>query len=112
MDRITVIDDEDFQVDLKYKAICDAIGGTLALTYPRYHWRVEGGGGIVDVRCEHATGKAGYTFNLVRNGIPDTKTIIMAGGEILESFDLSRRGLDVAEFLSRPRHLGDLVMVR
>ena len=112
MDRITVIDDEDFKVDLKYKAICDAIGYTLALTYPEYNWRVEGGGGIIDVRCEHATGKGGYTFNLVRYGIPDTRKIIMAGGEILESFNLNRRRLDVAEFLSLPRIMGNLVMVR
>jgi len=112
MDRITVIDDEDFQADLKYKAICDAIGSKLAMVYPGYRWRVEGGGGIADVRCEHASGTYGYTFNLVKNGIPDSSDVIRAGGEILESFNLSRRSFDTVEFLSRPRILGDLVMVR
>ena len=114
MDGITVIDDLDFQVQLRDKVYSDLVGRTLAKTYPGYRWRVESSveQGIIDVRCEHASGKAGYTFNLVKNGIPDAKAIIMAGGEILESFALSRRGLDAPEFLSRPRYMGDLVMVR
>ena len=112
MDRITVIDDVEFRQNLRTKAISDRIGQVLATTYPGYRWRVEVGGGIADVRCEHATGKAGYTFNLVKNGIPETNDIVLAGGEILESFNLSRKCFDAAAFLSLPRYLGNIVMVR
>lgn len=114
MDGIIVTDDWDFQVQLRDKVYSDLVGSTLAKTYPGYRWRVESNvnQGIIDIRCEHASGVMGYTFNLVENGVPDTRDIVMAGGEILESFALSRRGLDSAQFLSAPRYLGDIAMVR
>lgn len=121
MSELIVSSDAGWNAERNYKAISDNIGETLATLYPGYHWRVEVGRGIVDVRCGQANSyclkngrrqNVGYTFNLVRDGIPDRAAIMRAGGEVLESFKLSRRGFDESAFRSLPRWCGQLLIAR
>lgn len=120
MSDLIVTSDPEWSAERHSKALCDYFGETLAREYPGYRWRVEAKpkAGIVDIRCEHAQGTAadgkrggsyGYTFNLRRHGLPERSAVVMAGGEILERFKLSRRAFSEEQFRSLPRWLGQLL---
>jgi hypothetical protein len=109
MSELLVVSDPEWNAERHNKALCDYVGEPLARTYPGYRWRVEVKGGLIDIRCEHATGRAGYTFNIAKNGLPDRKAIMLAGGEILERFHLGRRGFSEDAYRSLPRWCGQLL---
>lgn len=109
MNEIVVRTEAGFNAQRHNKAISDLIGSKLATMYPGYQWRVEVYGGIADVSCVHASGRAGFTFNLVKNGLPDHADIMQAGGQVLERFNLNRRAFDEAEYRSLPRWCGLLL---
>lgn len=110
MSELIVASDPEWNAERHAKMLCDEFGGVLAKEYPGYRWRVEAKPhqGIVDIRCEHASGRAGYTFNLKRNGMPDRAAIVRGGGEVLERFSLNRRGFHEAEYRDLPRFCGQL----
>jgi len=109
MSELIVSSEASFRSERHHKAISDTIGSKLATLYPGYKWRVEVYGGIADASCVHASGRAGYTFNLVRDGIPDNAAIMRAGGVVLERFKLNRRAFDEHEYRSLPRFCGLLL---
>jgi hypothetical protein len=113
MSEIIVATDADFRQELEAKAMSDSIGPLLATHYPGYRWRVEPDvkNGIVDIRCEHTNCKFGYTLipSLYFSETQWRAAIIKAGGEILERFNMSRRGFDAVDFLTRKRDHAGLI---
>lgn len=111
MSEFNVYTEADLTAEKSGKALCDRIGPVLAAAYPGYNWRIDARPtqGIVDVQCSHASGRAGFTFNLVKNGIPDDHQIRTAGGEVLERFKLGRRGFSEDQYRSLPRFCGLLL---
>jgi hypothetical protein len=113
MSDIIVATDHDFRHEIAAKEVSDYIGPLLANTYPGYRWRVEpdAKNGIVDIRCEHTNCKFGYTL-IPSRYFSETQwraAIIKAGGEILERFNMSRRGFDAVDFLTRERDFAGLI---
>jgi len=111
MSELIVATDADWNAEKHGKSLCDRFGSVLAIAYPGYRWRIDArpDHGIVDVRCEHASCYAGYTFNLKRNGMPDDDDIRMAGGEVLERYGLIRRGFSEDQYRLLPRWCGQIL---
>jgi hypothetical protein len=110
MSDLIIATDPEWNAEKHGKSLCDRFGRVLAFTYPGYRWRIDAQPhqGIVDVRCEHASCYAGYTFNLRKNGIPDDAAIARAGGEVLERYGLGRRGFSEDQYRAMPRWCGQL----
>lgn len=102
MSEIVVVSDADWTNEVRKKAVADYVGPLLANEYPGYRWRVEPDihNGIVNIRCEHASGIYGYTLkpHLYYSETQWRAAVIKAGGEILERFHLSRKGLSESNY--------------
>ncbi len=69
--------------------ICAVIGDTLQKHYPGHIWLVNAEQGRVNIFLGMVSGKWGFRINIVDLDVEGRK-IIMAGGELLERFNLSR----------------------
>ena len=115
MSQIRVVSDAEFGRERRAKEISDSVGPLLATTYPGYRWRVEPNvdGGIIDIRCEMADARYGYTLKpaLYFSETQWRAAILKAGGEILERAGMSRRVFNEVDWLTRPRNdAGHIVM--
>lgn len=75
-------------------AMTKAIGEVLARHYPRIPWgvRVDSAQGVAMIQVAHLMGATGhYVIHLSKLAVdPGFKSVIRAGGEILERFGISR----------------------
>lgn len=89
---------------------CDlatAIGAKLGEIYPDYLWFVEvdSRGGMAHISMPALTNNWRYNIKLTDlHADPGMKSVMRAGGEILERWKIPRKGLDVAAFRAAMRH--------
>jgi|GEM_PF-3371474 hypothetical protein len=114
----------------------DYVGALLAATYPRYRWRVEAfphpqrpfyrfwPEEIAAVKILTQLLPDGMVLAAARSALVAycvrpwewhstsslKREILKGGGEALEAFGLSRKALDVAEWLAKPRYAGLLIL--
>ena len=88
---------------------------TLHTHFPRYLWGVNVEGSIVNIRCLNLSGRYGYTLHIpaIYSASDWKRSVMLAGGEILERYRQSRRGLNEQDVLQAKRNFaGDLLFDR
>jgi len=94
-------------------ALAKDIAETLHKEYPGHAWGVNVTKGIIDIRDLSVSGTMGYTLHVLRLGSDWKRKVILAGGEILERFRVSRGQLNIDNVLSMERNFkGDLACDR
>lgn len=78
---------------------------TLYTAYPGYLWGVNIEGSVVNIRCINLSGMYGYTLHIpaIYSASEWKKSVMRAGGEILERYRQSRRGLNQQDVLQAKR---------
>ena len=83
----------------------DIAGETLKQAYPGYYWgvRVLSTQGVMQIVLLSATSRYGFTLKLadIYSASDLSKEVMRAGGEMLERFGLSRKGLNKAEYMAK-----------
>ncbi|MDP1931914.1 MAG: hypothetical protein Q8L60_10695 [Gammaproteobacteria bacterium] len=78
---------------MKADLLCKSIGATLRKHYPNRSWYVDVSisGGVAKILCPQISMRHGYSVH-IHNKTNDQieKAVVMAGGQILEMFKLSR----------------------
>ena len=102
------------QIELANFTISKTVGDCLEKRYPGHAWGVQGNveTGIVHVYNLNLSGQWGFVIKMddLLND-PNMKCVIMAGGEVLERYNLSRSGLKETELADvRFDFKGDAVM--
>jgi len=88
---------------------------TLYTSFPGYLWGVTISESVVDVRCLNLSGQWGYTLHIpaIYSASEWKRTVRNAGGEILERYRQSRRGLNEQDVLQAKRDFaGNLLFDR
>lgn len=82
--------------------LCKEVAETLHQSYPGHLWAVnpEGNGSLVVVRNVSLSGQWGFVLHVpaIYSSSEFKRQVIMAGGEILERFAMSRSQLKPAEY--------------
>ncbi len=82
--------------------LCKDAGDALAQAYPGHLWVVhpEGNGSIIVVRNVSLSGQWGFVLHVpaIYSASDFKKQVLMAGGEILERFEMSRSKFKPAEY--------------
>lgn len=78
---------------------------TLFTSFPGYLWGVNVEGSLVNIRCINLSGQYGYTLHIpaIYSASEWKKNVRNAGGEILERYRQSRRGLNEQDVLQAKR---------
>lgn len=93
MSIITFDTSADAAEALRADSLCREIGATLVQHYPNRHWYVDVTlqGGVAKVQCPALSMQYGFAIH-INNKTHDQlkRDTVMAGGQILEMFNLSR----------------------
>lgn len=85
---VVIMDEAEAGESIKNDALCRRVGAALQRAYPGRTWLVRVTGGTVQIQCPALTNEYGYVLNADRVDID--RAAVMAGGMILEMFNLSR----------------------
>lgn len=77
---------------VKADRVCRVIGAALMKHYPRRQWYVDVSlkGGVAKIICPGISRKHGFVVHLEKTDMELEKSVVRAGGQILEMFKLSR----------------------
>jgi len=75
------------------QVVCKGVAEVLVAAYPRYRWAVSMNHRMVNITNLDLSGKWGFTLDMGKVDA-DNKKIIMAAGEILERYNMSRGWAD------------------
>ena len=112
---IKIAGDEDAKKAIKADALCRRMGGVLQKHYPGIRWYVDVNldGGVSNVRCADISMGFGYVLHLNCSELELERQVVMAGGQILERFRVSRDTLssrDVGHIAKNVK--GDAVLAK
>ena len=101
------------KIDIANQTIAKHVAETLNKHYPGHMWLVHADilQGICSVRNQRLSSNMGFMIHLDDLSVDTTdKTIISAGGELLERFRLSRGSFNESEYVCTDKKInGDLV---
>lgn len=92
-----VSDEKNLMVPASAKLICREIMRILTTVYPRYKWAIQPdvNGGQIVIFCATFSYEYGYSIRFPSfHDEMDRKKVILIGGEILERFNVSRKGFE------------------
>jgi len=94
---------DEAQARMQSEAICRVIGEVLVKHYPHRRWHVEASAvnGVAKIQCPSISMRHGFVVKIQGKTVDDIqKATVVAGGQILEMFRLSReRGASGGEEL-------------
>lgn len=112
---IKVAGDEDAEKTIKADALCRRMGAMLQKHYPGIRWYVDVNldGGVSNIRCADIAMAFGYVLHLHCSEIELERQVVLAGGQILERFAVSRERQavrDISHIVKNAK--GDAVLAR
>jgi len=100
MSAILLADEDQANNCIEATNICKVLGNALVAAYPKRKWFVDVNwvGKVAWVCCPDISMQYGFCLHLNKLVIEAQKAAVMAGGELLERFDLSRNRNAVGGF--------------
>jgi hypothetical protein len=87
--------------------VAGQIAAELQRQYPGWHWGIDVNvrQGLIDIKLMDCNARVGYTIKVLGLFSWDTlrDSVMRAGGELLERFNMPRRRMDLDTWRSQPR---------